>query len=123
MNIGNLELAAEELPGAVPAWGVEVDASQWLAAMIHAEASGGRLLALWGSDDGDHAEPRYAVHAALVVQPGLVLVTLPLSEETYSDVSNVFPAADRMQRAVFDLLGLRATLPADERKWLRHAAW
>ncbi|MGZ5093575.1 MAG: hydrogenase large subunit [Burkholderiales bacterium] len=123
MKIGNLELAAEELPGAVPAWGVEVDASQWLATTIHAEASGGRLLALWGSGGNDHAKPRYAVHAALVVQPGLVVVTLPLSEETYPDVSNVFPAADRMQRAVFDLLGLRATLPADERKWLRHAAW
>ncbi|MEN3352934.1 MAG: hypothetical protein V7640_1092 [Betaproteobacteria bacterium] len=123
MKIGDLELRAVQIPGAAPAWHAEVDALQWGGVAIRAQAGGGRLVALWGSDRLGAAAPRFAVHAALLIQPGLVIMTLPLSEATYPDVSNLFPAANRMQRAVFDLLGLRASVPADERKWLRHAAW
>jgi Ni,Fe-hydrogenase III large subunit len=39
----------------------------------------------------------------------------------FPDISATFPAAGRMQRAVADLLGLRAG--DDERGWLRHGAW
>jgi Ni,Fe-hydrogenase III large subunit len=63
------------------------------------------------------------MHAALVVAAGLLIATLPLADETYPDVSSIFPVANRMQRAVFDLLGLRASGASDTREWLRHAAW
>jgi Ni,Fe-hydrogenase III large subunit/Ni,Fe-hydrogenase III component G len=123
MKIGDLEFRAAQIPGAAPGWRAEVDASGWGAVALRAQAGGGRLVALWASDRLRAAEPRFAVHAALLVQAGLVIMTLPLAEATYPDLSNLFPAANRMQRAVFDLLGLRASVPADERKWLRHAAW
>ena len=41
----------------------------------------------------------------------------------YPDLACIFPQADRMQRATFDLLGIRADGAVDERKWLRHGAW
>jgi Ni,Fe-hydrogenase III large subunit/Ni,Fe-hydrogenase III component G len=123
MKIGAFEIAATELAGAVPAWTIEVDGAQWRSVCSHTEASGGRLVALWGSDRGRSETPRFSVHAALVVPAGLLITTLGLADETYPDVSSIFPVASRMQRAVFDLLGLRASGASDTRQWLRHAAW
>jgi Ni,Fe-hydrogenase III large subunit len=40
----------------------------------------------------------------------------------YPDLSDLFPAANRMQRATYDLLGVRAAAQ-DKRRWLRHGAW
>ena len=41
----------------------------------------------------------------------------------YPDLSEIFPAAGRMQRAAFDLSGVRADGAADHRPWLNHGAW
>src|SRR6185369_4236368 len=81
-----------------------------------------RLVALWGADNNDRGAG-YAVHAALSVRAGLLVITLPLAGESFPDISDIFPAANRMQRAVADLFGVRAEGAADRRKWLRHAAW
>jgi Ni,Fe-hydrogenase III large subunit len=48
---------------------------------------------------------------------------VPLVLAVYPDISSVFPAACRMQRAVFDMLGVAASGAQDTRSWLRHAAW
>ena len=48
---------------------------------------------------------------------------LPLVSTSYPDIAAIFPAAERMQRAAFDLLGIAAIGAEDRRKWLRHAAW
>jgi Ni,Fe-hydrogenase III large subunit len=50
---------------------------------------------------------------------------LPLSAQSpeYPDLSDLFAPANRMQRATFDLVGLRARGAEDTRRWLRHAAW
>ena len=45
------------------------------------------------------------------------------SAPAYPDLSGLFPAANRMQRALFDLLGIGASGAADTRPWLRHGAW
>jgi Ni,Fe-hydrogenase III large subunit len=47
---------------------------------------------------------------------------LPAENPTYPDLSGIFPAANRMQRATFDLLGIRHDGP-DQRPWLRHGGW
>jgi Ni,Fe-hydrogenase III large subunit len=93
-----------------------VDEAGWRRAAEHALQTGGRLGALWGSDQGGS----FAVHALYVVHDRLHWITLP-AQERYPDISHAFPAAARMQRAVADLLGLRAG--DDERGWLRHGAW
>ncbi len=93
-----------------------VDESGWRRAIEAALQAGGRLGALWGTDEGS----ALAVHALLVVHDRMLWYTLPL-EARYPDVSQAFPAAGRMQRAVADLLGL--TAGEDARGWLRHGAW
>src|SRR5262249_7188627 len=79
-------------------------------------------IALWGADDRDRGEA-FTVHAALSVQSGLVIVSLPAEGGSFPEVSDIFPAASRMQRALRDLLGIEAQGAPDQRKWLRHAAW
>jgi Ni,Fe-hydrogenase III large subunit len=92
-----------------------LDAQGWLSALASAGEQGGRLGALWGSD-----EP-LAVHALVVLHGGLLCLHHEVRGDAYPDASTVFPYAARMQRAIRDLLGLRAG--DDERGWLRHGAW
>ncbi len=122
MRIEGYNFEFSEIPGAVAALRATVDAAQWREACRRAAFDGGRLVALWGSDDSDIGTG-LAAHAALLIQPGLAIITLPLADERYPDISDIFPAASRMQRAVRDLLGLVAEGAADGRPWLRHAAW
>jgi Ni,Fe-hydrogenase III large subunit/Ni,Fe-hydrogenase III component G len=122
MKLEGIDVEVTPVPGAVPAFLAEVGPPQWTESCQQVQAQGGRLLALWGTDArGEDAG--FAVHAALVVREGLLVLTLPAADAFYPDVSAVFPVADRMQRAVFDLLGISADGAADRRKWLRHAAW
>jgi Ni,Fe-hydrogenase III large subunit/Ni,Fe-hydrogenase III component G len=122
MRLEDFKIELKPLAGAMPVWHGRVDARQWRMASEQVRAKGGRLVALWGADDRDRGQG-YAVHAALTVQSGLLVVTLPLEGEGFLSISDIFPAAGRMQRAVFDLLGIPALRAHDERKWLRHAAW
>jgi len=50
-------------------------------------------------------------------------LSLPNEQPAYPDISSIFPAANRMQRAIYDLFGIYAHESQDHRKWLRHAAW
>jgi Ni,Fe-hydrogenase III large subunit len=85
---------------------------------------GGRLVALWGSDERS-SRTGFALHVALVNETGLVCLTLPLpaDQPCYPDISQIFPVANRMQRAAYDLLGICAQESGDQRKWLRHGSW
>jgi Ni,Fe-hydrogenase III large subunit/Ni,Fe-hydrogenase III component G len=122
MRLEDFQIELKPLPGAMPMWYGRVDAQQWRAACQQVRDKGGRLVALWGADNSDRGQG-YAVHAALAVQSGLLAITLPLRGEDFPDISGIFPAANRMQRAVHDLFGVSAANAADTRKWLRHAAW
>jgi Ni,Fe-hydrogenase III large subunit len=60
---------------------------------------------------------------ALADETGLLWLQVPLGGDARCpDLSGVFANAGRMQRAAFDLAGVRAT-GGDSRKWLRHGAW
>ncbi|MGH8660709.1 MAG: NADH-quinone oxidoreductase subunit C, partial [Burkholderiales bacterium] len=122
MRLDGLNIELAEVRGAVAAYRAEVDAAQWTEACRAVREQGGRLVSLWASDA--RSERRgFVAHAALVVRDGLVVLSLPLAGTSYPDVAAIFPAADRMQRAAFDLLGVSAAGADDRRKWLRHAAW
>ena len=122
MRIEDIALDLRELPGAMPVRHGRVDAREWRTVAEQVREKGGRLVALWAADETD-VGAGYVVHAALAIRSGLVVLTLPATDERYPDISDLFPAASRMQRAAYDLLGLRAEGAADARKWLRHAAW
>jgi Ni,Fe-hydrogenase III large subunit/Ni,Fe-hydrogenase III component G len=116
------------LPGAVPAWRAEVDARRWRAGCEAAARAGGRIAALWASDERDRGSG-YCVRALLVLYEGLACLELRVPDlvQTYPDLSDLFACTTRMQRAAFDLSGVRAVAPdgstPDTRKWLRHGAW
>jgi len=108
----------------MPIWHGTVDEIQFRELCELVKHDGGKLLALWGSDE----QPRgngYEMHTSLVTASGMICLTLPLStaRPAYPDISDIFPAASRMQRAVIDLLGIHPTGADDQRKWLRHASW
>ena len=122
MKLEDFQLELTQLAGAMPVWHGRVDAQQWRTACQQVRDKGGRLVALWGADNSDRGTG-FAVQAALTVQSGLLVITLPLAGASFPDLSDIFPAANRMQRALHDLLGVSAESAADRRKWLRHAAW
>ncbi len=122
MRVEDFQIELRELPGAMPVWHGRVDRDGWRTAARDVSEKGGRLVALWGADDTD-VGGGFAVHAALTIRSGLLVITLPVENERFPDISDLFPAANRMQRAAYDLFGLRAEHAADQRKWLRHAAW
>jgi Ni,Fe-hydrogenase III large subunit/Ni,Fe-hydrogenase III component G len=122
-RLGNLELTLTPQPGGA-IWRFATDAARLPSFARGIQDEGGQLVALWGSDDR-HLGGGFALHVAFVSGIGLIWTTsaLPVEHPAYPDLAHIFPQADRMQRATFDLLGIRATGAVDDRKWLRHTAW
>jgi Ni,Fe-hydrogenase III large subunit/Ni,Fe-hydrogenase III component G len=112
-----------QLRSAVPAWQARVEAMRLRDICVTAAARGGRLVALWSSDERDR-DGGYALHLTLAVDGSMLWLTVPLPADApqYPDISDVFLCANRMQRAAYDLVGIRSNGP-DQRPWLRHAAW
>jgi Ni,Fe-hydrogenase III large subunit/Ni,Fe-hydrogenase III component G len=124
MPIKHPDLQLTKLGCAIQAWSGEIKPDNLQSICQNIQDGGGRLVALWGSDDRGLGGG-YAVHIALVTEKGLIClkVPLPAAQPSYPDVSRIFPVADRMQRAAYDLLGIYAHEGQDHRKWLRHGAW
>jgi len=121
MMLENFNLQFARAPGAAPAFCADVNAIEWIAVCRQVNEKGGRLVALWGSERA----PGFAAHVALAAADGLLVLTLPVPRErpSYPGIEGIFPAAGRMQRAAYDLLGIEAQGSDDRRPWLRHAAW
>ena len=123
MDLSRLGFATAVLPAAVPARRCPVNAMGLLSSCRVAWEQGAHLVALWGSDDRDR-DRGYTLHVVVQDAEGLVMfeLTLPTGDSTYPDLAVVFPAANRMQRATFDLLGL-ASEGDDQRPWVWQASW
>ena len=102
----------------------ELDAARLPALARAVKDEGGQLVALWGSDDR-HLGGGFGIHVVFLTGAGLAWVSCALAGDApaYPDLAHIFPQAGRMQRAAFDLLGIRAADTVDDRKWLRHGAW
>lgn len=125
MPVAGLKLDLHVLPAPLPMWRATVRADDWLAAARAVAQAGGRLVSLWGADHTRGAAGSLAVSAAYAVRDGLLWLELPLTGHTtaYPDLAPHFPYAQRMQRAVADLLGVAADGARDQRPWLNHGAW
>jgi len=122
MPIKHPNLKLTRLTDTLPVWAGDISPDDLHAICQQVNEGGGRLVALWGSD----ARPRgFMLHVVLVNEVGMVCLNVLLSAEqpVYPDLSQIFPAANRMQRAVYDLLGIYAHEGHDHRKWARHGAW
>jgi Ni,Fe-hydrogenase III large subunit len=118
---------ARELPGAPRTRGLGVTAEAWSQCAGDVAASGGRLLAMWGSAGEDSSSAAEA-YAAFLTDPGVLVIELPVRRSAaaapaggadYPGLEGLFPCASRMQRALFDISGVRSSDP-DRRPWLRH---
>src|SRR5574340_634933 len=123
MRIADQPIDFAPLPAALGAWQATVSADELVALCRAVHERGGRLVALWGSDERDRGRD-FALHVALAAAEGLVWATLevPAERPQYPDLTPIFAGAARMQRAVSDLLGVRAA-GGDARPWLRHNNW
>jgi Ni,Fe-hydrogenase III large subunit/Ni,Fe-hydrogenase III component G len=116
-------LTLMRVPSTVPAWRATIAPPALVSTCVAVQQGGGRLAALWGADDRDRGAG-FALHVLFVVEHALLWLDVPLPADNpgFTDLSGVFPCADRMQRAAFDLIGIRHD-GGDQRPWLRHAAW
>jgi len=115
---------ATPLPSNLAAIRCEAQGDDWLRLAHELHASGARLLTLWGADDRDRCRA-FRVRAAWLTPDGLVITERRIADTeqpSYPGLAELFPSAERMQRAMFDLLGIRAT-GSDTRGWLRHSGW
>jgi Ni,Fe-hydrogenase III large subunit/Ni,Fe-hydrogenase III component G len=112
------------LDGALSAAHARVNREQWIEMARGVHDASHRLVSIWGADDRERGGT-FAVLAAYALGDGLCVAELAVSPErpSYPSLAGLFPAADRMQRALRDLLGLEAEDAADVRPWLRHGAW
>lgn len=122
----NLPLNLKEHIAEFPAWfaSAPVDQLASIAQQIHEED--GQLLTLWGSDERFQGKGFYLHLAFVYWQQGILHLQcdLPAHNPLYPDLSAIFPVANRLQRALFDLLGIQAVgKELDQRPWLRHGAW
>ena len=123
MDTGAIGLVTTPLPAAVPAARCTTGSGGLMNACRLAWEGGGQLAALWASDERDR-RLGFVVSAVLRDRDGLLLLeyTMPNGESSCPDLQMLFPAANRMQRAAFDLVGV-ASDSADQRPWLWQASW
>lgn len=117
-------VSATPLPSNLPAIRCEVRGDDWLRLAHELRASGASLLTLWSADDRDR-NGSFCIRAAWLTADGLVVTERRVADTDppyYPSLAELFPSAARMQSAVFDLLGIRAT-GSDPRGWLRHSGW
>jgi Ni,Fe-hydrogenase III large subunit/Ni,Fe-hydrogenase III component G len=115
---------AKALPSNLPCRHNKACAVEWRQIAQTVRTAGGRLLTLWGADDLDR-DGRYRVYAAYLRADGVAVVEHEMEGGTnpsYPSLREFFPSALRMERAIFDLLGIKSMEP-DHRGWLRHCGW
>jgi len=129
------DVAPADRSAAIDARVMRVDSTEWSQLAAEVARKRGRLIALWGADRSDVGEGLVVYAAFASLEPlelvpalkgfrGLVCARLPLyGGDSYPDLTPHFAAANRMQRAAFDMTGVRADRAIDERPWLRHEAW
>lgn len=112
-----LNLPLQRAAAPLPIWQATVDRDAWLAVARQVAQTGGRLVSMWGVEQG--------ARAAFAAADGLLCLELPLAgrDERFPDLSTLFTGAVRLQRAMADLSGLQADAARDPRPWLDHGLW
>ena len=91
------------------------DAAAWSALVMELGEGRRTLSGLWG-------EPG-AVSMALLGARAIEVATLACPGGSFPSVGRHHPPAQRLERAIFDLFGLRPEDAPDERPWLDHGRW
>ncbi|HRD67673.1 MAG TPA: nickel-dependent hydrogenase large subunit [Candidatus Competibacter sp.] len=94
-----------------------VDAETWNALAEGLAGGVWTLLGLWGEAG--------MVHLAVCEEPAgnLSVASLPCPDGWFPSVGRLHPPAQRLERAIADLVGLRPVDASDSRPWLDHGRW
>ena len=108
-------------PGLAPARVIRVDAGDWGRLAHEAMACACRWVAGWGEDAGEASR----VWACFERQGGYLLAHAEAigANPALASHTPFFPAADRPERHVRDMLGVAFSSHPDARRWTRHQAW
>lgn len=123
MNIKDLELNVSVMSTPFRLSRGTVTVGEWVSAALAIAENHGRLVTLWACQKRNG---QFVVSAVYDIDNGeLLWLDLPVAKKIakYPDISTLFPAATRMQRAIKDLLGIDAEGASDQRPWLSHGAW
>ena len=112
-------------PGLAPAQLMLVEREDWGRLGSEAKAWGCRWVAAWGEDIGDGGRESIRVNACIEVTGTYFLARTLVSGEhpTLPSHTPFFPAADRPERHIRDMLGVVFSGHPDPRRWTRHQAW
>lgn len=118
LDIDNRLLDPAPLP---PAHVLKIDAFDWAKAAEIARSEAWRWAGVWADDRGSEL----TVHACLENQGTYLILRTRLAPEQPSLPSHApyYWAADRPERQIRDLFGIRFDGHPDPRRWIRHRAW
>src|SRR6266567_471306 len=112
------------LPANIATFHLKVSGEEWLKTAESLRESGAKLLALWGADDRDR-DACFRMYATFLLPETVVVTELRIFDTitpSYRSLASLYPVARRMQRGIYDLLGI-STEESDTRGWLRHEGW
>ncbi len=112
------------IPSNIQSYLLRVDREGWLRTAQALHNADAKFLTLWGADDRDR-DAYFRVYAAWLLPQSILVLEHSIEDvrnPSYPGLSTIFPAALRMERAAYDLLGISAE-EADARAWLRHGGW
>src|SRR5680860_544821 len=96
---------------------VIVSREAWQLAVQHLADARATMLSLWGD--------AHAVHLALIEEPSgeIAVFTLECRDGKFPSVAALHPAANRLERAIGSLYGLKPVASPDARPWLDLGFW
>ncbi|WP_308389901.1 NADH-quinone oxidoreductase subunit C [Acidithiobacillus sp. AMEEHan] len=121
-GFGPFRAVSSAVSSAVPLWRAALSPQDWQGLAATLRQRGGRLLGLWAEA---MTERQLRIHALYLSGAACLWCSLDWDGDGagYPTLSQIFPTASRQERAIADLLGVRAEGNKDLRPWLRHAAW
>ncbi|EKD40567.1 MAG: hypothetical protein ACD_75C00010G0002 [uncultured bacterium] len=104
-----------------PAGAVAIDADLWGKAASLLAANNVRWCAAWG----EHRAQEILITAAFAGRDGHLLLraTVPDKQGELPSQTPFYPAANRPERYIRDMFGVRFAGHPDSRRWMRHQAW
>ncbi len=100
---------------------LSIDATDWSKISNVLRGLEARFSGVWG----DVLRTNIDVYALFSLEQHYLLVKTNLPEPPFSlpSISTCYPAANRMERHMRDLLGVELQDSPDDRRWTRHQAW
>lgn len=104
-----------------PAHLLRIDPEDWGKAAAVARNMDLRWAGIWGDEQDDDI----VVSALMANQGDYVVLRTTVHSDTPEIASHtpIYPGADRLERHLRDMLGVRFTDHPDPRRWSRHQAW